>query len=79
MSLELFNAVPAGAIETVVDGNNKPHFMRAGLGRFLGIVDVGSNYSNIATKSRSNLTREGQCSTRPLGRSKNPHDALGKL
>ena len=38
MSLALFNAVPAGAIETVFDGQNQPWFKRVDLGRYLGIV-----------------------------------------
>ena len=40
MSLALFNAVPAGAIETVFDYQNQPWFNRADLGRYLGIVKV---------------------------------------
>ena len=40
MSLALFNAVPAGAIETLFDEQNQSWFKRADLGRYLGIVKV---------------------------------------
>ena len=38
--LVLSEAVPAGAIETLFDRENKPWFKRADLGRCLGIVDI---------------------------------------
>ena len=79
MSLSLFNAVPAGVIETVSDSDNNPLFKRADLGRFLGIANVAGNYPKIATKSRSQLTREGFGLTEPLGRMKNPQDAFVDL
>ena len=37
--LVLFEAVAAGAIETLFDDQNQPWFKRADLGRYLGIVD----------------------------------------
>ena len=37
MSLALFNAVPVGAIEVLVDCDNQPWFKRAHVGKFLGI------------------------------------------
>ena len=40
MSLALFNAVPAGAIETLFDDQNQPWFKRADMGRYLGIAKV---------------------------------------
>ena len=43
MSLALFNAVSAGAIETLFDDQNQPWFKRADLGRYLGIVKVKSS------------------------------------
>ena len=49
MSLELFNAVPAGAIEVLTDAG-QPYFKRADLGRFLGIVDTRHSFENVATK-----------------------------
>ena len=79
----LFNAVPAGAIEVLTDANGVPHFKRADLGRFLGIVVVARNNNNIATKSRSELSRSGYAGnvTRSgmYGGGANPHDAFVDL
>ena len=36
----------AGAIEVLTDANDAPHFKRADLGRFLGIVVVARNNSD---------------------------------
>ena len=83
MSLSLFNAVPEGAIETVLDGNNKPHFMRADLGRFLGIADIRHNFKKIATKSRSDISSSNGVKipsrSGMRGGGKNPHDAFVEL
>ena len=38
MSLALFNAVPAGAIEILYDEQNQPWIHRAQYGRYLGIT-----------------------------------------
>jgi len=82
MSVSLFDAVPAGAIEVLTD-RGLPQFKRADLGRYLGIVDIKSNYSNVATKSRSQLIRSGECLTHPRsgmhGGGKNSHDAFVDL
>ena len=91
MSVSLFNAVspsgsaqgaPAGAIEVLTD-RGLPQFKRADLGRFLGLANVKSNYSNVATKSRSELIRPGVRSPDPrsgmYGGGKNPHDAFVDL
>ena len=73
MSLALFNAVPAGAIETLFDDQNQPWFKRADLGRYLGIIDVARNFKYIKTTSRLKIT--GQCRPPPrsgmLGGGKN--------
>ena len=82
MLITLFNAVPAGAIEVLSDANDAPHFKRADLGRFLGIVDVRHNFKNIATKSRSEIAvRGGGCGgcTPSLLQSQNDHDAFVDL
>ena len=83
MSLDLFNFVPTGAIECISDEINKPFFKRADLGRFLGIVDMRHVFKNIATKSRSQLTRPGGVGapTRSgmLGGGKNPHSLIWRL
>ena len=82
MSLELFNGVPAGAIEVLTDGG-LPQFKRADLGRFLGIIDIRHTFKNIATKSRSQLPRPGGGLTPArsgmYGGGDNPHDAFVDL
>ena len=40
MSLSIFNAVSAGAIEVLTDATGAPHFKRADLERFLKSVDI---------------------------------------
>ena len=47
MSLALFNAVPAGAIEVIFDINNQPWFKRADLGRYLGIIKIRDSFTNF--------------------------------
>ena len=83
MLVSLFNAVPVGAIETVSDSDNKPHFMRADLGRYLGIADIRHNFKDIATKSRSELSSSGGGGTPSRsgtrGGGKNPQDAFVDL
>ena len=79
MSITLFNAVPAGAIEVLSDANDAPHFKRADLGRFLGIVDVRHNFKNIATKSRSEIAVRGGGCTPSLLQNQNDHDAFVDL
>ena len=76
MSLSLFNAVPAGAIE-VIDSDNKPHFMRADLGRFLGIVDIRATYRDVKTTSRELLIPHASDACLPKG--KNIQDAFVDL
>ena len=81
MSITLFNAVPA--IEVLTDANGAPHFKRADLGRFLGIVDVRHNFKNIAAKSRSGMRKPGGVGTPSRsgthGGGENPHDAFVDL
>ena len=83
MSLSIFNAVPAGAIEVLTDATGAPCFKRADLGRFLGIVDVRHNFKNIAAKSRSEMRKPGGVGTPSrsgmCGGGKNPHDAFVDL
>ena len=83
MSLALFNAVPAGAIETVFDDQNQPWFKHADLGRYLGIVKV-KNSMHISSHfmcKRQDITgvlppvsRSGM-----RGGGKNPHDVFVNL
>ena len=45
--LALFEAVPAGAIETLFDDQNQPWFTRADLGRYLGIRNIRDNFKDF--------------------------------
>ena len=78
MSVSLFNAVPAGAIEVLTDANGALHFKRADLGRFLGIVDVKATYRDTSTVSRK-LISKGVCLPHPLLQGQNDHDAFVDL
>ena len=74
MSISLFNAVPAGAIEVLTDLEGSPQFKRADLGGFLGIVDVKATLRDVSTTSRKILSG-GVCSPHPLQR-QNDHDGF---
>ena len=82
--LFLFEAVPAGAIETLFDDQNQPWFKRADLGRYLGIVKV-KHFMHIPSHfmcKRQDI--EGVLvPTAPLsgmrGGGKNPHDVFANL
>lgn len=76
MSLELFNVVPAGAIEVLTDAG-QPHFKRADLGRFLGVVDIKGTYRDVKTTPRQ-LLRGGVLDA-PLPKGKNFSDAFVDL
>ena len=52
MSLDLFNSVPAGAIEVLFDEANQPLFKRADLGRFLGLKDIKGAFRDVQTTTR---------------------------
>ena len=65
MSLELFQEVPAGAIDTLFDDQNQPLFKRSELGKQLGIED----FSSHCIHPRSDLKE--RVSPHPLGREKN--------
>ena len=71
------NAVPAGAIEILSDATGAPHFKRADLGRFLGLVDVKATYRDTSTVSRK-LLSNGVISPHPSQR-QNDHDAFVSL
>ena len=45
MRLESFHKVPAGAIETLFDGQKQAIFKRADLGKYLGIENIKYNYT----------------------------------
>ena len=77
MSVSIFNAVPAGAIEVLSDANAALHFKRADLGRFLGLVNVKATYRDISTVSRKLLSNR-VISPHPSQR-QNDHDAFVDL
>ena len=81
MSLALFNAVPAGAVETLFDVQKQPWFKRADLGRYLGIEDIARNFKDITTTSRLKITGQEQSLPRSgmRGGRKNLHDAFVNL
>ena len=55
MSISLFSAIPAGAIEVLTDAKCSPYFKRADLGPFLGIVDIARTFKNMTKKSCSKI------------------------
>ena len=78
MSLALFNAVPAGAKETVFDDQNQPWFKRADLGRYLGIVKV-KNSMHIPSHFMCKRQDIKGVLLVPLEKCKNPHDTFVNL
>ena len=79
MSLTLFNAVPAGAIETVFDDQNQPWFKRADLRRYLGIVKVKNSMHIPSHFMCKRQDIKGVWPTVPLGKRKNSHDVFVNL
>ena len=80
MSLELFQKVPAGAIETLFDDENQPLFRRSELGKYLRIRNIRENFREFLSHhacSRSEI--EGVGVTYPLGQTKNSHDIFINL
>ena len=80
MSLELFQKVPAGAIETLFDDENQPLFRRSELGKYLGIRNIRENFREFLSHhacSRSEI--EGVGVTYSLGQTKNSHDIFINL
>ena len=80
MSLELFQKVPAGAIETLFDDENQPLFRRSDLGKYLVIRNIRENFREFLSHhacSRSEI--EGVGVTYPLGQTKNSHDIFINL
>ena len=75
--LVLFEAVAAGAIETLFDDQNQPRFKRSDMGRYLGIADIRHMFKGIKTTPR--LVIMGGVQNPSLGKRKNPHDAFVNL
>ena len=79
MSLSIFNAVPAGAIEVLSDANGAPHFKRADLGRFLGLsLMLKRHTETIKVQSRESYSQMGWVRRYPSQR-QNDHDAFVDL
>ena len=79
MSLALFNSIHTGAIETLFDGENKPWFKRADLGRYLGIAKVKNSMhipSHFMCKRQDII---GAQVPGALGKRKNSHDVFVNL
>ena len=63
MSISLLNAVsprgsagaPAGAIEVLTDITGAPHFMRADLGRFLGLARIKDMFKDVKYTTRFDI------------------------
>ena len=77
MSLSIFNAIPAGAIEVLTDANDAPHFKRADLGRFLGLARIKDMFGSVQTTSRRDINY-GAALNIPSQR-QNDHDAFVDL
>ena len=80
MSLELFEKVLAGAIETVFDNQSQPLFKRSDLGKYLGIRNIRDNFQEFSSHhARPRSKTEGVGVTYPFGRTKNCHDIFINL
>ena len=80
MSLELFDKVPTGAIETLFNEQKQPLFKRADRGKYLGIRNIRDNFKEFSSHHvhpRSEI--EGVSATDTLWRAKNPHDIFINL
>ena len=80
MSLELFQKVPPGAIETLFNDQNQSLFKRSDLGKYLGIRNIKDNFkvfSSHHSRPRSEIEVVGV--TDLLGRTKISHDIFINL
>ena len=77
MSLALFNAVPAGAIEILYDEQNQPWFKRAHVGKFLDLSTyphlLDLNFTHEMYQKENKLWGVLRLVTQ---RSKNVHDDI---
>ena len=71
MSVSLFNALPAGAVEVLLDEENQPWFKRAHVGKFLELYDIESSLRHLdeceerARSSFNPLPCSARCWTGP--------------
>ena len=81
MSVSLFNAVPAGAIEALLDEENQPWFKRAHVGKFLELYDIESSLRHLdecEERARSTFNPL-PCSTRCWSGPKNQQNKTDKF
>ena len=81
MSLSIFNAVPAGAIEVLLDEENQPWFKRAHVGKFLELYDIESSLRHLdecEERARSSFNPL-PCSTRCWTGPKNQQNRTDKF
>ena len=80
MILELFQKVPAGAIQTLFDYQNQTLFKRSDLGKYLGIRNITDNFNKFSSHhARTRSEIEGVGVTNPIGRTKYSHDIFINL
>ena len=75
----LFNAVPAGAIETLFDCNNQPWFKQVDVGDFIGILNMSDTTSKFGCedkKSRDEITLGSTEGSYILPKHAKPHDGF---
>ena len=77
MYISLFNAVPAGAIEVLIDTTGAPHFKCFDLRRFLKIVDIRATYRDVKITYRNLLIPHA--SDACLSKDKNDRDVFVDL
>ena len=64
MCLELFNIVPSGAIEALLDAENQPWFKRAHVGKYLDIKHIHTSLEGLdSAESRSRSAFGPRCRT----------------
>ena len=79
MSMVLFNAVPAGAIETLYDEQKQPWFKQVDVGDFVGIVNMRDATCNLSLqdkKSRDEITVGATDGSYKPPKHAKPHDGF---
>ena len=75
----LFNAVPAGAIETLYDEQKQPWFKQVDVGNFIGILNMSDTTSKFGCedkKSRDEITLGSTEGSYILPKHAKPHDGF---
>ena len=80
MSLELFQKVLAGAIETLFDEQNQPLFKRADLGKYLGIGNIRRNFKDFPSHNTHPMSElEARDQAPSLRKTKSLHEIFINL